>query len=184
VLRIRHGQPGFYLFYRELFYYEVCLGFLATYNHKAGAVMTGATGYAGDVMPRGAWDRLASEPEAVLVDVRTRAEWTFVGITDLTAIGKAPLLVEWQTFPDMAVNGTFPDTLSDMLREQGLGTDAKLFMLCRSGARSRSAAQAMCAAGYANAYNIATGFEGDLDENGKRGTLGGWKADGLPWRQG
>ncbi|MBZ0217823.1 MAG: hypothetical protein K8F25_14795, partial [Fimbriimonadaceae bacterium] len=61
---------------------------------------------------------------------------------------------------------------------------ARIYYLCRSGARSRHAAQLMTAAGYSKCYNVATGFEGDLDETGKRGRMAGWKANDLPWRQG
>ena len=141
------------------------------------------TGYAGDVTPQHVWEQLASRPDAYLVDVRTRAEWAFVGITDLSSIGQAPLLIEWQSFPDMMVSESFQGTLDAALKEQGAEKDAQIFMMCRSGARSRSAAQAMTAMGYSNCFNIATGFEGDLNEDGKRGVLGGWKAEGLPWRQ-
>jgi len=56
--------------------------------------------------------------------------------------------------------------------------------LCRSGARSHQAAQAAMQAGYANAYNILEGFEGDKDANGHRNTVGGWRFAGLPWIQG
>ena len=38
-------------------------------------------------------------------------------------------------------------------------------------------------AGFANCYNISEGFEGDKDEHGRRGSVGGWKAAGLPWMQ-
>ena len=38
-----------------------------------------STGYAGDLTPREAWELLGSEPDAVLVDCRTRAEWSYVG---------------------------------------------------------------------------------------------------------
>ncbi|MBZ0215274.1 MAG: hypothetical protein K8F25_01870, partial [Fimbriimonadaceae bacterium] len=61
-------------------------------------------GYAGDVSPCEAWQQLSSDPASFLVDVRTRAEWAFVGIHDLAEIGKAPILLEWQVFPNMELN--------------------------------------------------------------------------------
>lgn len=146
--------------------------------------MANNDGYAGDVTPAEAWQALSSDPSAFLVDVRTRAEWAFVGIPDLESIGKTPIFLEWQVFPEMGVNEDFQATLQTALKESGAGQDAKLYMLCRSGVRSRSAAQAMTADGYDNCFNVATGFEGNLDETGKRGRLAGWKADGLAWRQG
>lgn len=137
-----------------------------------------------DVPVKDVWERLRADPKAVLIDVRTRAEWTYVGLPDLSEIGKRPLLVEWQTFPDNRVDPQFKDRLGRMLTEAGAATDAELFFICRSGGRSKSAAQAMSAAGYSRCRNVADGFEGPLDPNRRRGQAGGWKAAGLPWAQG
>ncbi|ABS61625.1 Rhodanese domain protein [Parvibaculum lavamentivorans DS-1] len=137
--------------------------------------------YAGDVAPGDAWRVLQSNPDAVLVDVRTRAEWSFVGLPDLSSAGKEPLLMEWQQFPAMALNPGFVDDLAASLgasRKQ-----APVFFLCRSGARSRSAAIAMTAAGFSQCFNVAGGFEGDLDSERHRGGRTGWKAAALPWVQ-
>lgn len=139
--------------------------------------------YAGDVTPRQAWQTLQEEGDAVLVDVRTRPEWSFVGIPDLSEAGKEPVLLEWQVFPGMDVADDFCDRLADLLAEKGAGPDSALMFICRSGARSQSAAQAMSAAGFSRCFNVAGGFEGRLDNAGHRGKLDGWKVDGLPWKQ-
>ena len=128
------------------------------------------------------WKTLTSSPRSQLVDVRTRAEWTYVGIPDLASVGKRPVLVEWQTFPDQTVDPRFAERLAGELKALGVGPDDDLFFICRSGSRSRAAAEAMAAAGY-RAYNVGGGFEGPLDNLRHRGTLGGWKASGLPWLQ-
>lgn len=138
-----------------------------------------ATGYAGDVMPKTAWKILNDNKTAILVDVRTRAEWTFVGLPDLSSVGKEPALLEWQVFPTMQPNPEFMATLSSAVADK----DAPLLFLCRSGARSAAAARAMTAAGFSTCLNVVDGFEGPLDAQAKRGTAGGWKAAGLPWRQ-
>lgn len=130
------------------------------------------------------WERLKSEPDAVLVDVRTQAEWTFVGLPDLTALGKRPLLVEWQSFPGGQANPSFAQQLEAELAAMAAGPDTSIFFICRSGSRSLSAAQAMAAAGYCGCQNVADGFEGPCDEARHRGSAGGWKANGLPWSQG
>lgn len=135
--------------------------------------------YAGDVRPQQAWSEIRENPDAQLVDVRTRAEWAYVGLPDLAESGKQPLLVEWQVFPSMQVNESFVD----QMRETGARPGQPLYFLCRSGARSRAAAIAMTKAGYGPCYNVADGFEGNLDEDGHRGTKEGWKAEGLPWLQ-
>jgi rhodanese-related sulfurtransferase len=136
-----------------------------------------ASDYAGDLSVTEAWALLETEPGARLVDVRTRAEWSFVGVPDLAPLGREVELVEWQTFPSMQVN---PGFVSDAA---GSDKTAPVLFLCRSGARSRSAAIAMTQAGYSRAYNIAGGFEGDLDGERHRGRKNGWKAAGLPWKQ-
>jgi len=137
-----------------------------------------------DVDVREVWKRLKEEPTAVLIDVRTQAEWAYVGLPDLSSIGKRPFLIEWQTFPDNRVNPEFVERLSEMLEEAGIDKQAELFFLCRSGGRSKRAAQAMAEAGYTACRNVADGFEGPLDAERHRGRLAGWKAAGLPWTQG
>jgi rhodanese-related sulfurtransferase len=137
--------------------------------------------YAGDVSAEEAWRVLSENPGAVLVDVRTRAEWNFVGLADLGPLGKEALLAEWQSFPTMGVNPAFVDEVGAALK--GASRDVPVLFLCRSGARSRAAAVAMTKAGFSQAYNVAGGFEGDLDETRHRGRRNGWKASGLPWIQ-
>ncbi|MCX5494976.1 rhodanese-like domain-containing protein [Kaistia dalseonensis] len=142
-----------------------------------------AGSFAGDVSPTEAWDGLSSEPQAMLIDVRTRAEWGYVGIVDLSAIGKETLLVEWQSYPAMEVNADFADVLSAELERRGIGRETALYFICRSGARSLAAARAVAAAGFDRCFNIAGGFEGPLDDARHRGLVDGWKAAGLPWVQ-
>ncbi len=131
-----------------------------------------------DLTPQQAWERLGSDPHAVLVDVRTRAEWSFVGLPDLTALGKQVIPIEWTTFPEGAPNHAFLDEL-----RASVPTEAPVLFLCRSGARSAAAQVAAAAAGYAEAINVREGFEGELDARGHR-AVNGWKQAGLPWRQG
>ncbi len=136
-----------------------------------------------DVDVEGAWKALSSSPQAQLVDVRTRAEWTYVGIPDLGPVGKRPVLVEWQTFPDQAVDPRFAERLAGELKALGVKPEDDLFFICRSGSRSLAAAKAMAAIGYRACHNVAGGFEGPLDETRHRGAIEGWKAAGLPWQQ-
>jgi rhodanese-related sulfurtransferase len=135
--------------------------------------------YAGDVAPEDAYAALAAEEDAVLVDVRTAAEWSYVGLPDLSPIGKRVVCVEWQRFPDGAVNGDFVEQLQDA----GLPDGAPIYFICRSGVRSIAAAKAATRAGLGPAYNVLEGFEGPHDEHGHR-AVAGWKNAGLPWRQG
>jgi rhodanese-related sulfurtransferase len=136
-----------------------------------------------DVPVEEVWARLADDAGAVLIDVRTRAEWTFVGLPDLKAIGKRVLTVEWQTYPE-GTDAGFADRMTKALDAAGATKDNELFFICRSGARSRLAAEAMAHAGYRRCRNVADGFEGPLDADRHRGQVAGWKAAGLAWVQG
>ena len=139
--------------------------------------------YAGDLDAEEAWALLKSDPNAQLVDVRTMPEWTFVGGPDLSSLERPVHGIEWQVFPSMAPNPDFVTQTRAALGDAGANKDSPILFLCRSGARSRAAAIALTRAGYSRAYNVAGGFEGDMDENRHRGNRNGWKAAGLPWRQ-
>jgi rhodanese-related sulfurtransferase len=136
-----------------------------------------------DVAVGTTWDRLKSDPTAVMVDVRTKAEWSFVGVPDLGSLGKRVILVEWQTFPAGQIDPQFADRLAAELGAAGVAPDHEIFFLCRSGGRSKAAATVMAAKGYSRCRNVADGFEGPLDASRHRGRAGGWKAAGLPWIQ-
>lgn len=140
------------------------------------------TGYAGDLPATECWRRLTQDSDGQLIDVRTMAEWSFVGVPDLSPVGREAVFCEWQRFP-AAVNPGFVDDVASALKHRGWRPGAALYFLCRSGARSRAAAIAMTAAGYGPCFNISDGFEGGLDRERHRGTQSGWKAAGLPWIQ-
>lgn len=133
-----------------------------------------------DVSPRHVWEALISNPDAVLCDVRTNAEWNLVGLSDLTEAGKHPVLVQWQMFPSMQPNPRFIEEL----KAAHVGHESHIYFICRSGARSMAAAMAAKQAGFKHVYNVKDGFEGPLDARQHRGHVGGWKAENLPWRQG
>ena len=137
----------------------------------------------GDVSPSEAFESLRQQSNAQLVDVRSRAEWSFVGVPDLSPIGKNAILIEWQRWPDMAACADFLPQLEAALKERGLDRDAPLYFLCRSGVRSGAAAMAAAAAGFSETHNILGGFEGPTDESRHRGHVAGWKAENLPWFQ-
>jgi rhodanese-related sulfurtransferase len=121
---------------------------------------------------------LSDNPEAVLVDCRTEAEWRFVGVPDLSGLGREALYVEWNRS-----NGQRNEDFVDDLIAAGIEPGERpVVFLCRSGNRSIAAAEAATAAGIGPSYNILDGFEGNLDEHRHRGATG-WRAVGLPWTQ-
>lgn len=129
--------------------------------------------YNGAVLPTEAYFLLQHWPDAVLVDVRSQAEWQFVGVVPNA------LCVEWRSFPGMQPNPLF----LAQLREK-VALDVPLLLMCRSGARSDEAARTALQAGYTSVYNVLEGFEGDRDGASQRNRINGWKAHGLPWIQG
>ena len=130
--------------------------------------------YAGALLPREAHAVIQNVPEARLVDVRTQAEWDYVGHIPES------VLIEWNTYPSGERNPRFVEQLQARVAKR----EAPVIFLCRSGARSHHAAVAATQAGYPNSYNVLEGFEGEKDPQGHRGTVGGWRFAGLPWIQG
>ena len=129
--------------------------------------------YAGALLPAEAYALMQTLPEAKLVDVRTRAELEWVGQVP------GSVKIEWNSWPGGGRNLNF---LAEF--EALIGKDAIAMFFCRSGVRSHHAAIAVTLAGHAQAYNVLQGFEGDKDASGRRNTVGGWRAAGLPWTQG
>ncbi len=130
--------------------------------------------YAGAVTPAEALALLSANPAVKLVDVRTQAERDWVG--RVTIPEAQHLAVQWSLYPGGAKNPDFVRQLSALA-----GKDDVLLMLCRSGVRSRYAAEAATAEGFRHCYDILEGFEGDRDGAGHRKTLAGWCKAGLPW---
>jgi rhodanese-related sulfurtransferase len=128
--------------------------------------------YEGALLPAEAHAILQQQPNAKLVDVRSRAELEFVGRVP------GSVEIEWKTYPGMQPNPKFLEQL-----KQQVPADAVVMFLCRSGGRSHDTAATATQAGYRDAYNVLEGFEGDRDPGGHRNTVGGWRARGLPWTQ-
>jgi rhodanese-related sulfurtransferase len=137
--------------------------------------------YAGDVAAKDAWQTLRTDPNAVLIDIRTKVEWQLIGKPDLSTIDKEPIYIEWVTM--QGINKNFVDDLKGTLEERGVSTDTLLIFMCQSGGRSKVAAMQLTEIGYSACHNLAEGFEGDLDEHKHRNSVSGWKFAGLPWKQ-
>ncbi|POZ61734.1 rhodanese-like domain-containing protein [Chromobacterium alticapitis] len=129
--------------------------------------------YSGAVLPDEAHELMQGLPKAVLLDVRSHAEWQFVGVVPQA------VNIEWRSFPGMALNPNFLVQL-----QHQVDPEAVLLVMCRSGVRSDEVARLAAANGYSEVYNVLEGFEGDKDESGRRNTVGGWRQRGLPWTQG
>ncbi len=134
---------------------------------------------AGNISSKDAWQFLKSNEDTILVDVRTLPEWTFVGIPDLSSLGKETIILSWRIYPGMEINSDFENKLSKIISDK----DTPILFICRSGGRSLDAAAAMTSKGYKNCFNISDGFEGPIDTKGHRCSIDGWKAANLPWKQ-
>ena len=129
--------------------------------------------YLGELTPQEAFTLLQLAPGAKIVDVRTRAEWDWVGRVP------GAIEIEWNQYPG---GGRNPNFIAELQRQ--VDPEALVMFLCRSGARSIGAAALATEAGYNSCYNILEGFEGDKDSNGQRNRIGGWRKADLPWHQG
>lgn len=128
--------------------------------------------YEGALLPIEAYEIWQQAPGAKLVDVRTRAEWDYVGRIP------AAVEIELLTYPGNRLNPAFLAELTQQVDKEAL-----MMFICRSGGRSHKAAMLAMQAGYTECYNVLEGFEGDKDAAGHRNTKGGWRAAGLPWVQ-
>ena len=125
------------------------------------------------------FDILTTNNKAQLVDVRTKSEWEFVGIPDLSSINKKTFFISWQNYPSMNKNEYFEKEII----KAGIRKDDHLYFLCRSGQRSLQAARLILEKGYYYCCNIEDGFEGNKNSNYQRSTINGWKYNKLPWKQ-
>ena len=128
--------------------------------------------YEGALLPQEAHELLQQAASAKLVDVRSRAEWDYVGRIP------GAVEIEWRSYPGMVPNPKFGEQL-----QQEVASDSPAMFICRSGARSHETAVLAKQLGYKEVYNVLQGFEGDRDSHGHRNTVGGWRAAGLPWLQ-
>jgi rhodanese-related sulfurtransferase len=140
-------------------------------QHAREQVHTLNLPYSGNVTPAAAWE-LMEQQAAVLVDVRTAEERKFVGYVP------GSLHLPWLIGTAMQTNPRFVREL-----EAKMPKNAVVLLLCRSGARSVAAATAAKRAGFQHVYNILEGFEGEIDQDGHRGSRNGWRFRGLHWVQ-
>jgi rhodanese-related sulfurtransferase len=130
------------------------------------------------ITPQLAFDKLINNENSILIDVRTPEEFNFVGIVDASKFNNRMILIPWQTLPQMQFNNNFANELTSKTSYNN-----ELLFICRTGGRSQQACELANQLGYINCFNITNGFEGDLNSEGQRGKVNGWKASNLSWRQ-
>ncbi len=138
-----------------------------------------------EINPTDSYQELIKKNFAI-IDVRTNAEFVFVGKVDLGKISGKSTLIPWRMFPEMNINNNFQIELEDYLNKEFKNEnilDINLIFMCRSGVRSFEAATYVASLGFKNCYNMTSGFEGNINSNGHRSTVDGWKAENLPWTQ-
>ena len=134
--------------------------------------------YKHNLLPKMAVERLQNNPQALFVDVRSKAEFKYVGYPENS------ILIPWIDDPDWEPN---PEAFSDLVMQELDGREnllnTEIILICRSGFRSNEALKCLENKGFTQVSHVASGFEGDLDENDHRGNLNGWRHDGMPWSQ-
>lgn len=132
------------------------------------------------ISPQEAFRMLKEHPNAILVDVRSSMEFLFVGHP------KGAIHIAWIDEPDWDINPNFDTEIRQLILGGVCGEQEAhpaIILICRSGKRSLEAGRLLIESGLDNVYNIDEGFEGELDENHQRSTIGGWRYHGLPWEQ-
>jgi rhodanese-related sulfurtransferase len=125
------------------------------------------------------FERLVNDPNSHLIDVRTKPEWDYVGVPDLSSINKQVTFVSWQIYPEMTINKFF----ENQVLRANINKTNNLFFICRSGWRSLNAAKFLTSSGFTNCFNVSDGFEGKINQDGNRSLVDGWQFNNLPWRQ-
>jgi rhodanese-related sulfurtransferase len=124
------------------------------------------------LQPKEAFEFMKANPEAVFIDVRSEMEHMFVGHPH------GSILIPWVDGPDWEIDPNFVSKV-----RKAASVNRPVVLICRSGRRSADAGMALEAAGIKEVYNVAHGFEGDLDDSHHRNSHNGWRFDGLPWAQ-
>lgn len=133
------------------------------------------------ISPKEAWQILQDEPRAVMVDVRSDMEFLFVGHPT------GAIHIPWIDYPDWKLNPNFVTEVRKLVLggicHENPSSGAPVILICRSGKRSLEAGNLLMKEGFCDVFNVAEGFEGELDEHHHRGSRGGWRFHGLPWEQ-
>ena len=124
------------------------------------------------LQPKEAFEFMKTNPEAVFIDVRSEMEHMFVGHP------RGSILIPWVDGPDWEIDPSFVSKV-----RKAASVNRPVVLICRSGRRSADAGEALEKAGIKEVYNVAHGFEGDLDDSHHRNSHNGWRFDGLPWAQ-
>ena len=125
------------------------------------------------------FEKLSIEANSHLIDVRTKPEWIYVGVPDLSSINKNVIFISWQVYPEMGINNFF----ENHILESNIKKDDNLYFICRSGNRSNNAAEFLTSRGFSNCINVIDGFEGKQNHKHQRALIDGWQFNNLPWKQ-
>ena len=123
--------------------------------------------------------KISTNLKSYLIDVRTKPEWEFVGVPDLSTINNSTIFISWQEYPEMNINKNFEKNVA----QKNINKKDYIFLICRSGRRSLKAAEYLSSLGYKHCFNISDGFERNKDNTNHRSKIGGWKFNNLPWKQ-
>ena len=111
---------------------------------------------------------LKSQPNCVLLDVRTDEEWNQDGKPDGDKIGLKTYFLSIQ----IGDEGIFNENFIQEFKNLNINQDQEILTMCRSGSRSQIAAELLTKENY-TCSNISDGFLGNQENIG-------WKNCDLP----
>ena len=132
-----------------------------------------------NISSRECFEKLSIEVNSQLIDVRTKPEWIYVGVPDLSSINKKVIFISWKVYPEMGTNKFF----ENQILESNIKKNDNLYFICRSGQRSHDAAKFLDSRSFSNCFNVIDGFEGNLNHERQRASIDGWQFNNLPWKQ-
>ena len=132
-----------------------------------------------DITSIACFNKLSEIANSYLIDVRTKPEWQFIGVPDLSSLNKKTIFISWHEYPKMNINKNF----ETQLVLENIKKNDNIFLICRSGKRSLHAARHLTLYNYNHCYNVSDGFEGNKNSLAQRSTINGWKCNNLPWYQ-
>lgn len=132
------------------------------------------------ISPKDAYKLIHDKPQSVFIDVRSSMEYLFVGHPT------GSISIPWIDEPEWKIDPHFATHVRQLMLGGASCTEdgcVPIILICRSGKRSLEAGNHLVNEGFKEIYNVVGGFEGPLDEEHHRSTMGGWRYDGLPWEQ-
>ena len=59
------------------------------------------------------FNKLSEISNSYLIDIRTKPEWEFIGVPDLSSLNKKTIFISWNMYPEMKINSLFENQITE-----------------------------------------------------------------------